>query len=324
MTILLALAAAAAAPQPAPLKLFQDWTVGCDNGRACQAVALLPEGDWAAATMVVARGPEPETVPSFGIVQQEGAPAAFAEAGATRLPLVQTPDGLAPKDPAALLGLLRRADELRLLDAAGKPVSRVSLRGASAALLYMDDRQRRIGTETALVRHGPKPAGAVPPPPALPVVRQAATSGAAEPRLDRARLIKAVADTSCDRAAKPEDVLVARLDAANTLVLVPDWCGSGAYNFASIALIADNRGRTRPAQFETPPGIGEGDALVNADWADETGRLSTYAKGRGIGDCGTAQGFVWDGARFRLVELSTMGECRGSLDWITTWRATVR
>ena len=31
----------AAAPSPGELRTFNDWTVGCDNGRACQAVALL-------------------------------------------------------------------------------------------------------------------------------------------------------------------------------------------------------------------------------------------------------------------------------------------
>ena len=41
-------------------------------------------------------------------------------------------------------------------------------------MLYMDERQRRIGTVTALVRTGRQPASAVPAPPALPQVRIAA------------------------------------------------------------------------------------------------------------------------------------------------------
>jgi hypothetical protein len=32
---------------------------------------------------------------------------------------------------------------------------------------------------------------------------------------------------------------------------------------------------------------------------------------------------VWDGTSFRLTEASSMGECRGALEWITTWRAAV-
>ena len=39
--LLLALAAQAVQPQPGELKTFGDWTVGCDNARACRAVALV-------------------------------------------------------------------------------------------------------------------------------------------------------------------------------------------------------------------------------------------------------------------------------------------
>jgi hypothetical protein len=49
-----------------------------------------------------------------------------------------------------------------------------------------------------------------------------------------------------------------------------------------------------------------------------------FAKGRGIGDCGVGDDYVWDGDRFRLAEQIAMGECRGSVDYITTWRARVR
>ena len=44
-------------------------------------------------------------------------------------------------------------------------------------------------------------------------------------------------------------------------------------------------------------------------------------KGRGLGDCGTRRTYVWDGARFRLTFQAQMDECRGSIDWIPTWRA---
>jgi hypothetical protein len=62
--------------------------------------------------------------------------------------------------------------------------------------------------------------------------------------------------------------------------------------------------------------------LVNSGFGE--GRLTSYSKGRGIGDCGIAQDFVWDGTRFRLIEQSEMTECRGSTRMVTTWRADVR
>jgi hypothetical protein len=322
MLLALALAAAEAAPQPGALRLFQDWTVGCDNGRSCQAVALLPEGQWDWSTMVVRRAANADAPPELFIVPADGGKPAAAEASGTRVPLTATDEGFSPSDPKALIALLRTAPELALVDAAGKTISRVSLKGASAALLYIDDQQKRVGTQTAMVRPGRAPARIAVPP--LPVIAQPPRSAAAPPRLDRAGLLRAHVDTGCDRIAKPEDVTIARLDAASTLVLLPDWCGSGAYNFTSVALIADNRGRVRPARFETPPGFQDDNLIVNGDWLPDERRLTSYAKGRGIGDCGSAQEFAWDGTRFRLTEMTLMGECRGSLDWITTWRAVTR
>jgi hypothetical protein len=82
----------------------------------------------------------------------------------------------------------------------------------------------------------------------------------------------------------------------------------------------------RFAVFDYQPGWSQ-DAghpvLVNASWSPESSSLESYAKGRGIGDCGSSESYVWDGVRFRLVEASAMGECRGAWHWITTWSAKV-
>lgn len=328
MPFLIALAAAAAAPQPGALKLFQDWTVGCDNGRACQAVALMPEGPIdRASTLVLTRGPEPDAVPAIRIVSPDG-PAASAEVAGRSYRLTPVPEGAAPRaaDLPALLAAFRRADGLTLRDLRGQKLPPVSLNGATAALLWLDEQQQRVGTRSALIRPGPRPAETVPPPPALPVIRQAPASAKKKPpRLDRAALLASHTDNSCDGRFEPGDVEIDRLDAQATLVIVPDRCSSGAYNIAHVVLIADNKGRVRPARFDTPPGWGEIDNVaVNAGWDARGRRLTTYAKARGLGDCGAAQEFVWDGTRFRLTELAQMGECRGSGDWIVTYRAEVR
>jgi hypothetical protein len=110
-------------------------------------------------------------------------------------------------------------------------------------------------------------------------------------------------------------------------VLVP--CGAGAYNFSAVPVIATGipgRRSFRFAVFDYQPGWSQ-DAghpvLVNASWSPESSLLESYAKGRGIGDCGSSESYVWDGVRFRLVEASAMGECRGAWHWITTWSAKV-
>jgi hypothetical protein len=113
-----------------------------------------------------------------------------------------------------------------------------------------------------------------------------------------------------------------KLDASRTLVLL--GCGSGAYNLSVVPLIAEGSGRD--VRINVAPFDDQGadkPMLTNADWDEKSGLLSSYAKGRGIGDCGVAQHYAWDGTRFRLVEQTEMSECRGSIDYITTWRAKV-
>src|SRR4051794_6181680 len=153
LPLLLAAAAAGAAPHPSELKLFKDWTVGCDNLRACEAVALLH--DQAAddgLTMSVARGAAPEAPvrivvgPSFGGSDGKTGVVALAVDG-RRLParLIDVDAGalVDAGGTAALLAALRTGAKLEALGVGGKSLGTISLAGASAALLYMDDKQQR-------------------------------------------------------------------------------------------------------------------------------------------------------------------------------------
>jgi hypothetical protein len=118
-----------------------------------------------------------------------------------------------------------------------------------------------------------------------------------------------------------------RLSKTETLILIP--CGAGAYNFTSVPVIATGTAGNRAFRFATfdyQPGWSEDPRhpeLINVGWIAEKSRLESFAKGRGLGDCGGSEDYVWDGARFRLVEATAMGECRGAWHWITTWTARV-
>jgi hypothetical protein len=332
--IIVALLAAAAAPQPAELKTFQDWTVGCDNGAACHAVALMPE-DWPedGLTMSVRRGPGPNAQPVVAFELGTDSNAASVSADGKRLAVrlvgAEGQIRVAPADTAAMIGALRSAGTLRLNAADGKPLGTVSLKGASAALLYMDEKQRRTGTATALVRPGARPVGALASPPPLPVVVARPLSSARPLALTAAGLQALRKKHGCtiDEVGGPEEAESAALGPSETLLLLS--CGSGAYNFSSVPFVLRRvRGAVRSeiAAFDVRPGwwAEEGKPiLVNAGWDKESGLLTSFAKGRGIGDCGTTSAYAWDGRSFRLVEQAEMGECRGSLDYITTWRATV-
>ncbi len=336
LPLLLAAAAAASpaaqASSPEDLKVYGDWTVGCDNLRACQAVALTPE-NWPddAAMIVLARGPEAGAVPEISILPRDGG-GTLMELDGKRMAvrLVQGPDGptVGPGDVPAVVAALRAGTKLRILAENGVAVGTVSLSGASAALLYMDDRQKRVGTVTALVRTGARPASSVPPPPPLPVVRAVPLTRAAPMAIGSAR-IKALRERhgcTIGEVGGPDSAEVYALGASQSLVLLA--CGSGAYNVSHVPFVATRRGRAIaivPAPFDVNPGWWDDGPpmLVNADWDPASGLLGRFSKGRGLGDCGTTSSYAWDGTRFRLVEEATMGECRGSIDYIRVWRAKV-
>jgi hypothetical protein len=330
--ILQLLLAAAAAPQPAEVKTFQDWTVGCDNGAACHAVALMPE-DWPedGLTMSVRRGAEAGAQPVLAFELGADSNAASVSADGKRLAArligSEGQTRVAAADTAAMVGALRSAGRVELQAADGKPLGTVSLKGASAALLYMDEKQRRTGTATALVRPGSRrPAG---PPPPLPVVTAAPLSSARPLALTPAGLAALRRKHGCtlDEVGGPEEAETDTMTPAATLLLLA--CGSGAYNVSYVPFVL-RRGRggveatVAPFDLDEPWWKDEGKPiLINAGWDPERGVLTTLSKGRGIGDCGTTREYAWDGSRFRLVEQAEMRECRGSVDYITTWRAKV-
>lgn len=319
---------AAAAVQPAELKTFQDWTVGCDNGRACHAVALVPE-DWPddALTMSVRRGPGAADSPVLAIeIGSDSNPAWLSADGkrlAVRLVGAEGLTGIAAADVQTMIGALRSAGALQVHSADGKSLGTVSLKGASAALLYMDEQQRRTGTATALVRPGTRPPGTLATP-LLPVVAAPPVSRARPLALGAAaiRALRSKHGCAIGEVGGPDEAESAALTAGETLLLLA--CGSGAYNVSYVPFIVRRGGRAEIAPFDHRPGwwAEEGKPmLVNAAWDRERGLLSSFSKGRGLGDCGTTSDYAWDGRAFRLVEQAEMGECRGSTDYITTWRA---
>ena len=335
MSIAALAAAVAALPHPGDLKTFGDWIVGCDNGRGCEARALIPDGsDQSWAVLALRRGPEANAPALVDVVADEPNKAVTLVAAGAKAPLRFQPGGAmaAPADFAPRLAqAARTADALQVLDAHGKVSSQVSLKGAAAALLWIDDRQGRVGTVTALIKPGPKPAAAVPLAPALPTIVISAQPSAKPPAQLTAKALKdARGDSACAQGSGQAEQAPEydRLDATHTLAVVPNICASGAYNIDNdILIITDGRaGAPVAADFEKVFGDnqeGAGDVFMNAGWDAKTRRLNVGFKGRGLGDCGTWRAYAWDGRRFRLTAEQDMGECRGAGDPITTWRAKV-
>jgi len=322
----LALAQAAPAPQQGPMKTFGDWVVACDNVKRCEMTSLLPEsGDWSDAgwQMAVTRDAGPNggwTVELFGedapkgvALKVEGAPADAIWRG----------DALTGAPAASLVAAMANGKAVVVHDGAGKALGRISLTGSSASLRFIDAEQGRVGTVSAAVAKGAKPASAVPAASLLPVIASIRASGAPAV-LSPALLSQLWTQSDCAENYEGEsrpDIERHALGGGATLVLVP--CGAGAYNFSSVPYVV-KAGKVQIAAFDSTPGWGGDDGppmLVNASFDPKTGELGSYAKGRGIGDCGSAETYVWDGTRFRLTEARAMGECRGSSNWLTVWRA---
>ncbi len=193
-----------------------------------------------------------------------------------------------------------------------------SLSGSAAALLWMDEQQRQLGTVAGIARPGRAPARPALDAPAVQPYR-GARSAPTPPTLAAAvRRAKRIAAGDCVVGRRPSDEVVA-LDATHTLVLLE--CHSGAYNINVIPFLVT---RGNPATARTVPGLP--DTLTNAGWDAKAGTLDQFNKGRGVADCGIAERRVWTGTGFALILREEMPDCRGvsSQWWIRTWHATVR
>lgn len=297
-----------AKPMPGALKTFGDWAAGCDNTLRCELRSLAPEGEVPGDVAVsVAREPGPAGKVSVNVGSED-------EDG-----LAASVDGKAAQTPGALAAAMANGRALAALSA-GRVIANVSLQGASAALRYMDVEQGRAGTVTALVAKGLKPARAVPAPPTPVIVALTPGGTPAAPRPNQLAAMRRAAACDGEQRDKPE---FHALGGGQTLVLLP--CSAGAYNLSQALFVLNGKGFV-PARSDAPVGFADGEkqpvpTVVNGRW--EKAMLTSHAKGRGIGDCGVSQEFVWDGTRLRLSRQREMGECRGNIDYITTWRADV-
>nr|WP_315400988.1 DUF1176 domain-containing protein [uncultured Duganella sp.] len=313
---------------------FQDWEMACDNTRACEAVGFAPQDDGVPpVTLWLARaaGAGAAVAAKLTASAADDAPAAgpltLRVGGLTWGGL---PSGavLSPAQIAGLVPALLDAQEADVTD--GKNTWRLSLAGIKAALLKIDDVQGRVGGVTALVKPGAKPAGAALPPLPAPVLRRLvppptrAQDVALLPRIVK-KLPKGGCGYAPDLDGQADDRLY-RLSSTRLLVLVE--CGRGAYQSEFAAWVVDDK----PPHAARPAGLGDKmvdgqahggavTAILNPDY--DGGRLSSYAKGRGINDCGYQQQWVWTANGFQMSAAASSLLCRGVPGGysLTDWRA---
>lgn len=309
--------ALAADPAPASFS-HKDWALQCDNTRACSAVGYQAEsGDSEPVSIRLTRsaGPGTPVQVHLQVYTEKASPAALQiTAGKLKLsgldgssPQVPAAQGSAAQVPAAqvprLLQELLRSEEATVT--AGKDRWVLSLAGASAVLLKMDEVQGRLNTPGAIVRKGSQPESAVPPAVPAPVVKSVkpvparkGDAALAAPLL--AAVGRADLEGQCNGGLPDaSDVKVHRLTERKLLLEVP--CGMGAYNFSSLLFMANDRLPYQPRLLED----------VDGEFDPATGEVRSAMKGRGIGDCWWMRMWRFDGNGFVLTGEQGDNMCRG-------------
>lgn len=305
------------APQAAPAsftpqeRAFRDWRAVCDNAGRCSAYGangqstgwiILSRDAGAGAAIRVAAGQA-----AWDVAEADAVP---------RLTLDGRPLDMSD-DPRRTLALARDLAQGQVLTIGVDDQSvEVSLSGASAALLWIDERQGRVGTPGAVMRPGDGPADRIPEPAPLPVVTGVAApaqtglpgSGVTLPPALQGRPDVRSCVEEWWPGAEPIHS-VARL--ADGVYLWGVECFRGAYNLGQGFWITGEDGAD-PRPADLPRILGEADnVLVNAAFDPESGILDAFARGRGLGDCGVIQAWAWTGQAFVLTREVSMPVCAG-------------
>ncbi|MDW8847145.1 DUF1176 domain-containing protein [Erwinia sp. MMLR14_017] len=225
------------------------------------------------------------------------------------------------------LGQIMNAGNIQLLY---RPEATISLHGLKAALLLMDEIQGRVNGMSAWVKRGDRVAMDVPPQPATPQIVPPRRPPLPLTRDETTGLIDfgtwRINTDECSLDPQRREVSVAPLSDEKALLLVT--CEMGAYNVIDLAFEVS---RTEPFVAKgvslslpfVPPGRSDKQLeLINAEYDANTGELLTFGKGRGLGDCGTASRWQYNGREFVLAEFAQEETCdawHGSDDWPTLW-----
>lgn len=183
-----------------------------------------------------------------------------------------------------------------------------SLAGLAASLLWIDESQDRVGS--------PRIVGTAP--------SERPGAGAGNPSQMATELPPELLDrharqSSCDplqNLVHGDDWEIHPLTEGHILYMVP--CFSGAYNFSYQLYVgragSDDFERLLFVDYIDRFGWIGADQLVGAFFNPESLTLSSYYKGRGLGDCGTSGVWRWDEYGFRMVEFAAKSECDGTVD----------
>ncbi|SEO58515.1 Protein of unknown function [Duganella sp. CF517] len=311
---------------------IKDWEVACDNTRACEAVGYQSEdGDSAPVALWLGRpaGPDAAVAAKLTAINQDETAVGplTLRVGKLALPGLTSEAGLKPVQIEHLLPALLDAGFAEVTD--GKTRWRLSLAGVKAALLKIDDVQGRVGTVTALVKPGAKPASAVLPPVPAPVLR--GLPPVAQRKQDAALLPLIASKLPKGGCDEPPELIggaesqseISRLSASTLLLLIE--CGRGAYQSSFAVWTADDKPPYAAQRVKLTDADGAPDnELLNASF--DKGELGSFGKGRGLGDCNVQATWLWTAQGFKLSSASSARLCRGIPGgyMLSDWSAQVK
>ena len=227
-----------------------------------------------------------------------------------------------PTGPAtmSLLDAMRAGNQLTIsLPINGSTADiAIPLKGLRQAFAWMDQRQQRSGSQTALAVSGddmPQDA-----PHAIPVLVPETLPPAVRQAWDHSRTCSSI-DPAIFAGL---DAIAAPLPDKTTLYLLP--CGSPtAYNTAYVTVLVYADGKARQLQLAhlSEQGPIASDIIYNARWIPGALELDGLYKGSGIGDCGTWNRWRWTGSTFALIAEASRMTCDGTEtplhDWPLLW-----
>lgn len=227
----------------------------------------------------------------------------------------------------ALIGVARRGTEMRVTYRTrnGQSAAPFSLSGIVEGLLFMDEVQGRIGRDDALSSVRSNAGDQI-------------KSNADVRELEGYPAALAAYFTGdgamCSRFDENTPLFggfEVTIGPNSALVALP--CGEGgAYNFPyALWERVDDRYRPVPVPILADQGPSTSMLVWNAYWDSDTNALVSFFKGRGIGDCGTYQRWIWtevlDGPALVLTEMREKGDCDGDMaggpeQWAPLWPKT--
>ncbi|MGR8932702.1 MAG: DUF1176 domain-containing protein [Gammaproteobacteria bacterium] len=302
---------------------YKDWQLVCDNTRTCRAAGYQTDGDELAVSVLLTRkaGPnQPVTGEMMVGIYDDDSVLGEASEGFKLTMKINGQDlggvvidqdsakaKLSEAQVAVLLTSLRHDSHIEWFG--GGKRWQLSDKGASAALLKMDEFQGRIGTPGALVKKGsnnelsvqsalPDTVLIVPP---LEKPQPDDERWLSERRKDLLEALRASAteeDCSDLWEHKMEEVKITVERLNNGKRLASTQCWTAAYNQGYGYWVINEK-----APYEAL-------LVTTAGTFYENGHVYAVQKGRGLGDCESHHAWSWDGNQFIETDRSTTGLCK--------------